>query len=217
MRGRCCILLGRQREGARSYTPRLLPQWLPDAIGWPTSCYPQLGVLLTACSVEHPINQLPGCSVPGGQNLCGLALLTLNVRAAEKLQAAEHQLANRTKPARFMTQPDKKASSEQGQLKKVARDASNLALEQAKGLATQVGPGSGHAAWGRRCAEVRSRAGALITMDLGEAGGSLCSAKAGWCRGHPSLHALLVSPLLQHRAELRVWSPAHRAVRCTAS
>ena len=58
--------------------------------------------------------------------------------AAEKLEAAENQLQTSTRPARFVTQGTKMAPAEQQQLKKVARDASHLAVEQAKGLSTQV-------------------------------------------------------------------------------
>ena len=60
--------------------------------------------------------------------------------AAEKLEAAETQLHTSTRPARFMAQGNKVAPVEQQQLKKVARDASHLAVEQAKGLSTQVRP-----------------------------------------------------------------------------
>ena len=76
--------------------------------------------------------------MPGAS--CTIALhtsLTLCC-AAEKLAAAETSVANSTKPARFLSQADKKAAGDQGQLKKVARDAPNLAVEQAKGLSTQV-------------------------------------------------------------------------------
>ena len=58
--------------------------------------------------------------------------------AAEKLEAAEGQLQTSTRPARFMAQGSKTAPVEQQQLKKVSRDASHLAVEQAKGLSTQV-------------------------------------------------------------------------------
>ena len=59
-------------------------------------------------------------------------------RAAEKLEACETSLAQGGRIGRFGgAAPDKRSRDEQ-QLTKITRDSSKLAVEQVKGMASQV-------------------------------------------------------------------------------
>lgn len=62
----------------------------------------------------------------------------LRAFAAEKLEACDSALQHSRRVGSYMPGFDKKGAKEQ-QLQKVCKDASKVALEQIKGISTQVG------------------------------------------------------------------------------